>query len=221
MKWAAMISPVRYARAAVPIALLLTGMLALSQPARASARVAAAGPAAASGSNLLLNPRATAADASAQGWDAVTIPGWQVSAGLPTVVRSGTSGFPQPVGAWPASRGQIFAGGAGGTARLVQRLSLLLPSGQPAPSRTSYQLSAWLGGTVNSWAEVTVRFLSAANRVLASRTIGPVGRSRRAEFAPRTGSGVLPAGTTAAQVTVVLATSLTNANGWQTAARLR
>ncbi|HEX2820722.1 MAG TPA: hypothetical protein VHO07_11220 [Streptosporangiaceae bacterium] len=119
------------------------------------------------------------------------------------------------VGAEPAGQG-VSAGRGGRPGRRE-----LLPSGQPAPSRTSYQLSAWLGGTVNSWAEVTVRFLSAANRVLASRTIGPVGRSRRAEFAPRTGSGVLPAGTTAAQVTVVLATSLTNANGWQTAARPR
>jgi len=209
-----MISPVRYLRAIVPVALLLAGMIVLSHPASASAQ-AGGGSAAASGggSNLLVNPRATAGDVSAQGWDAVTIPGWQVSAGLPTVVRSGTAGFPAAAGAWPASRGRIFAGGAGGTARLVQSLSLVLPSGQPAPRNKSYQLSAWLGGTVSSWAEVTVRFLSAANRVLASRTIGPVGRTRRAEFAPRAGSGVLPAGTTAAQVTVELGTSLTNANG--------
>jgi hypothetical protein len=174
-------STVRYLRAVIPVALLLAGTLALSHPASASASAAdrsvAAGPAAASGSNLLVNPRATAGDVSAQGWDAVTIPGWQVAAGLPTVVRPGTSGFPAARGAWPASRGKIFAGGAGGTARLVQSLSLLSPSGQPAPKNTPYRLSAWLGGTVSSWAEVTVRFLSAASRVLASRTIGPVGRS--------------------------------------------
>jgi hypothetical protein len=72
------------------------------------------------GTNLLLNPQATAGDTSAQGWDAVTIPGWQVQAGLPTVVRYGTSGFPQVAGKWPASRGDLFAGGAGGTASLVQ-----------------------------------------------------------------------------------------------------
>jgi len=195
-------STVRYLRAAIPVALLLSGTLALSHPASAStsaARTTVASPAASSGSNLLVNPRATAGDVSAQGWDAVTIPGWQVAAGLPTVVRPGTSGFPAARGAWPASRGKIFAGGAGGTARLVQSLSLLSPSGQPAPKNTPYRLSAWLGGTVSSWAEVTVRFLSATNRVLASRTIGPVGRTRRAEFAPRAGSGVLPAGTTRAR----------------------
>jgi hypothetical protein len=116
-------STVRYLRAAIPVALLLSGTLALSHPASASAagRLTAARPAAASGSNLLVNPRATVGDVSAQGWDAVTIPGWQVAAG--------------------------------------------------------------------------------------------VGRTRRAEFAPRAGSGVLPAGTTSAQVTVDLQTSLTNYNG--------
>src|ERR1700677_2752612 len=116
-----------------------------------------------------------------------------VAAGLPTVVRPGTSGFHASTGAWPASRGKVFAGGAGGTARLVQSLSLLSPSGQPAPKNAPYRLSAWLGGTVSSWAEVTVRFMSATHRVLAFRTIGPVGRSHHAEFAPRAGSGVLPA----------------------------
>jgi YVTN family beta-propeller protein len=210
-------STVRYLRAALPVALLLSGTLALSHPASASASAAgrstAASPAAASGSNLLVNPRATAGDVSAQGWDAVTIPGWQVAAGLPTVVRPGTSGFPAAGGAWPASRGKIFAGGAGGTAHLAQSLPLVSPSGQPVARNTPYRLSAWLGGTASSWAEVTVRFLSATNRVLASRTIGPVGRTRRAEFAPRAGSGALPAGTASAQVTVDLQTSLTNYNG--------
>jgi len=196
MSRAAMSSTVRYLRGAIPVAPLLSGTLALSHPASSSA---AGRSAAASGSNLLVNPRATAGDVSAQGWDAVTIPGWQVAAGLPTVVRPGTSGFPAAGGAWPASRGRVFVGGAGGTAHLVQSLPLLSPSGQPVATNTPYRLSAWLGGTVSSWAEVTVRFLSATNRVLASRTIGPVGRTRRAEFAPRAGSGVLPAGTTRAR----------------------
>jgi hypothetical protein len=137
-------STVRYLRAALPVALLLSGTLALSHPASASASAAgrstAASPAAASGSNLLVNPRATAGDVSAQGWDAVTIPGWQVAAGLPTVVRPGTSGFPAAGGAWPASRGKIFAGGAGGTAHLAQSLPLVSPSGQPVARNTTYRL---------------------------------------------------------------------------------
>jgi hypothetical protein len=46
------------------------------------------------GTNLLANPGAQAGAASARGWDSVTIPGWQVSSGLPTVVRYGTTHFP-------------------------------------------------------------------------------------------------------------------------------
>jgi len=203
-----MMSSVRRLRVSAPIALLLlAGMLALSHPAAASTQ-------AATGSgNLLVNPHAAAGDVSAQGWDAVTIPGWQVAAGLPTVVRYGTSGFPAAGGAWPAGRGRVFAGGAGGTARLTQGLSLRLPSGKTAPDGTRYRLSAWLGGTKTSSAELTVRFLDAKNHQLGSRTIGPVGRTRHATFVPRDATGVLPTGTASAQVTVVLATSLTNFNG--------
>ena len=174
--------------------------------------------ASAPGSSLLVNPAAVVGAVSAQGWDAVTIPGWQVAAGLPTVVRYGTSGFPTAAGRWPASRGRLFAGGAGGTARLTQDVSLLLPSGGPAsggpaPAGTRWRLSAWLGGTNTSWAEVTVRFLSGQNRTLGSALIGPSARTRHGTLAPHAGSGALPAGTARAQVTIVLATSLTSANG--------
>jgi len=200
--------------------LALAATLAASLPAGASVP-AQRGPATVSG-NLIVNPRGMTGAASAQGWDEVTIPGWQVPAGLPTVVRYGTPGFPTAAATaaatattstWPASRGRIFAGGAGGTARLVQALPLRLASGQPVPRGTDYRLSAWLGGTKTSWAEVTVRFLSAAGKLLAQRTIGPVGRSSSARLGARAGTGTLPAGVASAQVTVILATSLTNDNG--------
>src|ERR1700739_2554580 len=45
------------------------------------------------GTNLLLNPNATAGDTSAQGWDAVTIPGWQVRGGVATPAGIGAPGF--------------------------------------------------------------------------------------------------------------------------------
>lgn len=45
-------------------------------------------------------------------------------------------------GTWPASRGRIFAGGAGGTARLMQSLPLRLTSGQPVKKAADYRLSA-------------------------------------------------------------------------------
>ena len=57
--------------------------------------------------NLLRNGGAESGAASLHGWDAVTIPGWSVAAGLPTVVRYGDRQFPAGRG------GQLFAGGAG------------------------------------------------------------------------------------------------------------
>jgi hypothetical protein len=81
------------------LAVLLAAALATGQPGPvlAATPVRDAAPAAslaAPGTNLLLNPEATAGALSAHGWDAVTIPGWQVAGGLPTVVRYGTPGFP-------------------------------------------------------------------------------------------------------------------------------
>jgi hypothetical protein len=105
---------------------------------------------AARGTNLLLNPEATAGASSAQGWDAVTIPGWQVASGLPTVVRYGTPGFPKTAESWPANRGNLFAGGAGGTAKLVQQTSVT--------PNARYDIAGWLGGTKTSAAELTVQF---------------------------------------------------------------
>src|SRR5271168_3449387 len=95
------------------LGLVVSGLLSTVRPSVAQAQASAPQTAGAArsaaavraGTNLLLNPTATVGDTSAQGWDAVTIPGWQVQAGLPTVVRYGTSGFPKVPGAWPASSG--------------------------------------------------------------------------------------------------------------------
>ena len=159
------------------------------------------------GTNLLLNPQATVGE-SAQVWDAVTIPGWQVQAGLPTVVRYGTSGFPKAAGTWPASRGDLFAGGAGGTASLVQVVRF-----GSVPAGTRFTAGAWLGGTKTSDAELQVRFLDADGRVKSTATIGPVGRQTRPVLAYRTATGTIPAGAIQARVTLVLATTLTDYNG--------
>jgi hypothetical protein len=99
-------------------------------------------PVARPGTNLLLNPGAQAGVASAEGWDAVTIPGWQVSTGLPTVVPYGAPHLSPATGQGPAVHGgSLFAGGAGGTARLTQEVSLRQAAGPPVATGTRYRLS--------------------------------------------------------------------------------
>jgi YVTN family beta-propeller protein len=183
----------------------------------AQAIAPATAPAAPPGSNLLLNPGAAAGDTSKLGWDAVTIPGWQVSQGLPTVVSYGTRRFPGASGAQPPGHpARLFAGGAGGTAVLTQQVPLRTAAGHGVPPGTRYHVSAWLGGTVVSKASLEVIFLSAAGKALGERRIGPVGGAGDAshpEFAWRQGSGTLPRGTRSARAVLDLATSLTNYNG--------
>jgi YVTN family beta-propeller protein len=170
-------------------------------------------PAAPPGTNLLLNPGAAAGDVSRQGWDAVTIPGWQISRGLPTVVAYGTKGFPGATGAQPPGHpGRLFAGGAGGPAVLTQQVPLR-PGVRPG---TRFQIAGWLGGTATSKASFEVVFLSGTGRKLGQRSIGPVGGPGDAshpDFAFRQGSGPLPAGTRSAELELSLWTSLTNYNG--------
>ncbi|HEY1713244.1 MAG TPA: alkaline phosphatase family protein [Solirubrobacteraceae bacterium] len=160
--------------------------------------------------NLLRNAGAESGAVSVHGWDAVTIPGWSIAAGLPTVVRYGDRGFPA------GHSGQLFAGGAGGTARLVQTLALARPDGGRLRVGTGYALSADLGGTTNSHAGVSVTFLSARGRVLGRRTLGAVGGLRRSAATAldaRSLSGRLPGGARRARVTLTLATTLTNFDG--------
>jgi YVTN family beta-propeller protein len=172
---------------------------------------------------LLLNPGAETGAVSRQGWDSVTIPGWQVVSGLPTAVRYGTQRFPSATGRWPmVAGGQLFAGGAGGTARLRQSVSLQrAPAGgsgahgsASAGSAMRYDVSAWLGGTSHSSATVAVAFLSATGHVLGRTAIGPVGKGTGGHrMSSRTATGPVPPGAVSAQVTVILATTLTNIDG--------
>ncbi len=161
------------------------------------------------GPDLLLNGDASAGAVSVQGWDAVTIPGWRVLSGLPTVVRYGTPGFAR-AGARSARPPRLFAGGAGGTARLEQTVSLRSPRGGHLSPVARYRLSAELGGTTTSAASITATFMSSSGRALSHRTIGPVGKRM---LSLRSVSGPLPDGSVSAKVLLRLATSLKNADG--------
>jgi hypothetical protein len=167
--------------------------------------------------NLLLNRGAVAGAASAQGWDAVTIPAWQIDAGLPTVVRYGTKGFPPSSENHDGAKAdQLFAGGAGGTAKLGQLVPIRLAHARSGASPVNYELSGRLGGTATSAAILTVAFTSSSGHVLGRSRIGPVGERPGAGVAhlvARATSGSLPAGAVSAQVELVLATSLTNDDG--------
>lgn len=143
------------------------------------------------GTNLLLNANATVGDTSAQGWDAVTIPGWQTGSGLPTVVRYGTAGFPKAAQA-QKDPGNLFTGGAGGTATLVQTAPVI--PARPSAGHVTYTISGWLGGAKTSAATLTVRFRNARGAVVATRAIGPVGRQQRPLLQRRTATGALPSG---------------------------
>jgi len=166
-------------------------------------------------SNLLVNPGAEAGAYSGGGWDAVTIPAWQVVSGLPTVVRYGTPGFPGRSQIDPSTGGdQLFAGGAGGTSRLAQMAPIRLDQGAGS-SGVSYELSARLGGTLTSAASVLAEFLSKSGRVLGRAEIGPVGGTTgpAARLVDQAVIGPLPRGTVAAKVELVLATTLHDADG--------
>ena len=182
----------------VPAALATSG--AANSAGRAGARL---------GRDLLLNGDAGAGAVSVQGWDAVTVPGWRVLSGLPTVVRYGTSGFPR-TGARSAGPARLFAGGAGGTARLEQTVSLRSPRGGHLSRATSYRLSAELGGTTTSAASVSVTFMSSSGSALGHRMIGPVGKG---VLSSRAVSGRLPPGSVSAKVVLRLETSLKNIDG--------
>src|ERR1700722_885422 len=152
------IRPSRRSRVLAGTAATVVATAVLATTALATTGLAAAAARPAAGRNLVVNARGMAGDVSARGWDAVTIPGWSVAGGLPTVVRYGTRGFPRTSGRWPASRGRLFAGGAGGPAALTERVALRLPSGRVVPPGARYRVSAWLGGTQRSWASLRVTF---------------------------------------------------------------
>jgi YVTN family beta-propeller protein len=172
---------------------------------------------AAAHANLLRNPGAEAGAASDQGWDSVTIPGWKVAEGLPTVVRYGTPGFPAASRRRPAAdHGQLFAGGAGGTARLVQSVGLRAPGGGTIIAGAPFELSARLGGSSSSRASVSVSFFSAAGRRLSDRALPAVtepGRKSATRLSRRSLGGRLPAGAVRAEVALRLSTSLSNIDG--------
>jgi hypothetical protein len=91
--------------------------------------------------------------------------------GGPAGVRYGTPGFPKTAKSWPANHGNLFAGGAAGTAKLVQQASVT--------PNARYDIAGWLGSTTTSTAELTVQLTGTSGRILATTAIGPAGNQAK------------------------------------------
>ena len=181
-----------------------------AQAGAASAQRGARPALAAPGTDLLANGDAEFGEPSLSGYDAVTIPGWQVQQGLPTVAMYGEGGgFPGRNQPGPKDRGtNLFAGGAGGTSIITQTVDI----GSAASSGATFQLSAWLGGRGKRTdaASVQLTFRDAGGSWLGTSTLGPVtpaDRGNATELLHRARTGALPAGTSAIDVALILTTT--------------
>ena len=162
---------------------MLLAVLPSASGAAASARPAGArAPLAPIGSNLIRNGSAELGDASGTGYDAVTIPGWQVVSGLPSVINYGTPGFFGKGDRRPSSSGHhLFIGGAGGPATLAQRVQVRLPGAGPAAA--DYSVSAALGGQGSNRAAASLRviFEGAGDVALGTATLAAVTAKDRSD----------------------------------------
>ncbi|HEY1762390.1 MAG TPA: alkaline phosphatase family protein [Acidimicrobiales bacterium] len=205
-------------------ALILVTLLALAggtplfsgSPAAFAATTSAV--VAAPGTNLVQNGGAESGGRSDTGWDAVTIPGWQIVSGLPSVIGYGTKSFIASSGERPPSSGQqLFVGGAGGPAVLSQRVALHA-AGDSEIGGATFNLTAALGGRdrLSDDSSVEVTFENAQNKLLTSASLAPVtarDRSNTTELLDRSTEGSVPAGATSALVELRLTTLATDYNG--------
>ncbi|WP_412540128.1 alkaline phosphatase family protein [Longispora sp. K20-0274] len=181
------------------------GYATLAKPARFSVAATATGP------NLIVNGDGECGNPSASGYDAVTLPGWQIT-GVPTAVSyDAGSGFPSPSTPGPTNRGgQFFSGGAVGNSTLSQTANVASAGGQIDGGGVTYNLSGWLGGYAGetSWTTVYLSFRNGSGTQVGTAQLGPVSASDRGyatKLLQRTTTGAVPAGTRSIGVTVEFA----------------
>ncbi len=143
------------------VCVLGAGAMAVPAPAVVPARAVAP----VDGANLLLNPGADIGDCSASGYDAMTMPGWTVTAGSPDAICNGTAGF---LPADPARGRAYFAGGATGDARMIQRVDVSSASAAIDRGGARFDLSGALGGwsAQNDRVRLTATFIDAGGTPL-------------------------------------------------------
>ncbi|MGW7054148.1 alkaline phosphatase family protein [Streptomyces sp. NPDC054887] len=151
--------------------------------------------------NLIVNGDAECANGSTSGWDAVTLPGWELSGG-PTAMRYGIEGgYVGPGDPGPAERGtQLFSGGIAGASNFAQTVDVSSAASQIDGAGVTYNLSGWLGGytTYVGTAAVDISFLNGSGTAIGtSAKIGPVTPADRGsvtKLLQRTSTGSVPAG---------------------------
>jgi Phosphoesterase family len=151
--------------AAAPRAALANSAPAKATPPKAAPAIAAAG------TNLLVNPDAETGLCTQSGYDAMTVPGWSVTAGSPDSVCYGAIGFPKADVPGPPDRGRaFFSGGATGDGAMTQTLSVASAADRIDGGGVQYRASGWLGGWAgqNDRSTVTISFVDSHGKLLGS-----------------------------------------------------
>lgn len=172
---------------------------------------------AATSGNLILNPGAETGECSVDGQEAVTLPGWTITNGTPTIVCYGSpGGYPTSTTPGPTNRGNaFFAGGATGSSTMEQSVDVSSAASAIDAGGVTYSLSGWLGGwsSQNDTAGVQATFLGASGSSLGTAQLPAVTASDRGnttEFLQRTASAAVPVGTRSIKVDVTYTWSAGN-----------
>lgn len=156
------------------------------------------------GKNLIVNGDAEAGSASPSAGAAVaSIPGWTAS-GSPNVLPYSLANRLATTSIGPVKRGaNYFTGLDTAKAVLTQKIDVSAGAAAIDAGTVSYDASAYLGGVDADNAQMIVTFLGSGGNTLASVTLGPVGKTDKADdhgLYLRRQIGLLPAGTRSANV---------------------
>jgi hypothetical protein len=155
----------------------------------------------AAGANLVVDGDAEAATCTTSGYDAMTTPGWSVTAGGPNAVCvANTGGFPGASAPGVQPGAAYFTGGTHGDAGLRQIVGVSGIAAAIDAGTATYDLSGWLGGygSQNDRAGLVATFQNAAGGALGSAQLAAVTATDRGNVTKllrRAASGALPAGT--------------------------
>jgi hypothetical protein len=170
------------------------GVLAPAPTINAAAPPATAAPV--TNTNLLL--------CSTSGYDAMTLPGWIVTAGSPDAICYGVPGFAPST---PARGRAYFAGGATGDSTMLQLVDVSSAADAIDAGGVRFDLAGAIGGWSgqNDRVRVSATFIDAGGSPLGAEPLPVVTNTDRAGVSgllPRSAAGVVPPGTREVDVTL-------------------